>query len=379
MRKGYGVTLYCRAQKVRKRDGKAPVEVTITTNGQKAMFQLDEAYDPAEFARMRDSKKVNEVKTLCSKVSYDITQLHTNHPELDAPALKERYLRGDPEERLLRDRVSVQSLCKAYLETVVKGLPSYRKYEKAFERFMEHFRYRRVDEITPGDIKKYILGLREQFVDGTVRNEYKKVKSLFNYAFQKGVIKQNPFFGLRFTFRDNDPVFLDAVELGKIRDCPLEQEYLKRARTTFLFACGCGLEYSDIKNLKPEDVKEVGGLLVIEKERVKTKVPYMTVLVGDAPRIWRETGGKVPCSANQPLNRYLKIIAEKAGIQKRVTLLTARHSFSTMLLSGQLGKMVPIEVLRRCLGHTSVRQSEHYCRLIDKTLIESFKGIRGTE
>jgi hypothetical protein len=49
-----GITLFCREQKIG-RDGKAPVEVTITTGGKKASFQLPDRFVPSDFRRMRDS------------------------------------------------------------------------------------------------------------------------------------------------------------------------------------------------------------------------------------------------------------------------------------------------------------------------------------
>ena len=83
MRKSYGVTLYCRHQKIR-RDGRAPVEVTVSVNGEKAMFQLKEAWEPMEFARMRDSGRQNEVRRLCSQVTSKMDSLREKYPNASA-------------------------------------------------------------------------------------------------------------------------------------------------------------------------------------------------------------------------------------------------------------------------------------------------------
>lgn len=376
MRKTFGISLFCRQAKIKK-DGKAPVEVSIVVNGVKASFQLDKYYDPSEFTRLRDSNRANDVKRLCAKVTEEVAVIRERHPDATSAELKRYYLEGDPFVNRI-GRLTVRRLCALYLDEVAKGLPTYDKYRVTFERLTKRYGTRTADDVVGGDIKAFLLDLRdkESFKPGTLRNYYKRIKSAWDWGWRKGLCKTTPFVNLRMTFQDPDPVFLDYQEYLAFKTVKLEQEYLRRCRDSWVFLANTGLEWVDLKNLKPEDVKEIGGFLTIKKPRIKTGIEYFTVLVDEAPRLWKEYQGHIPCPQNQPYNRWLKVIAENAGISKKVTTLTARHTFATLLVGGYLGERIPAEVIMKALGHNRINQSLTYISLTEDSQLMAFKDIQ---
>ncbi len=62
------------------------------------------------------------------------------------------------------------------------------------------------------------------------------------------------------------------------------------------------------------------------------------------------------------MNAYLKEIADLCGIVKPITFHIARHTFATTvtLLNG-----VPIESVSKMLGHTNIRMTQHYAKILD--------------
>ncbi len=66
--------------------------------------------------------------------------------------------------------------------------------------------------------------------------------------------------------------------------------------------------------------------------------------------------------SNQKMNEYLKEIADLCGIEKKLTSHIARHTFATTvtLLNG-----VPIESVSKMLGHTNIRTTQHYAKILD--------------
>lgn len=373
-RNSFGVTLYCRTQKIR-RDGRSPVEVTVTVNGKKAMFQLRDAWEPSEFARMRDSNRQNDVRVLCEQVSSEIRKLREKYPQADAKTLKQYYLSGPPQKR--GNEVRVEMLCKSYLATVVRGANSYDKYKVTFNRFCSVYGHYLASDVTGGQIKRFLENLRRQegFADGTLRNYYKRLKSLFSYGFERRVVEVHPFSTLKMNFQDPDPIYLTKGELDAIKAVELPP-YLDRVREIFLFLCGSGIEWADLQRLCPGDVVEKDGLRVIEKRRVKTGEPYRAYLIGDAPAIWDKYQGVLPLISNQKENKFIKQVAERAGVNKPITTLTGRHTYSTFLLSGSIGPPVSIDALRRVLGHTNMTQSLRYATLLDESLDKAFEGYR---
>ena len=69
----------------------------------------------------------------------------------------------------------------------------------------------------------------------------------------------------------------------------------------------------------------------------------------------------VKVKENSQTNKYLKAIAEIAGINKNLTFHSARHTFAVTSL--QLG--IPIEVISDILGHSEIKTTQRYARVVD--------------
>ncbi|WP_164891164.1 tyrosine-type recombinase/integrase, partial [Botryobacter ruber] len=59
---------------------------------------------------------------------------------------------------------------------------------------------------------------------------------------------------------------------------------------------------------------------------------------------------------------YLKEIMDVCGITKPVTFHTARHTFATTVT---LFNGVPMESVSKMLGHTSIKTTQHYAKVLD--------------
>ena len=70
----------------------------------------------------------------------------------------------------------------------------------------------------------------------------------------------------------------------------------------------------------------------------------------------------MPVPSNQKMNGYLKEIAECVGIDKILTSHIARHTFATTVT---LSNGVPIETVSKMLGHSSIKQTQHYAKILD--------------
>lgn len=73
----------------------------------------------------------------------------------------------------------------------------------------------------------------------------------------------------------------------------------------------------------------------------------------------------LPVISNQKMNDYLKEIATVCGIDKNVTFHLARHTFATTIT---LANGVPIESVSKMLGHTDIRTTQIYAKVIDAKL-----------
>ena len=78
-------------------------------------------------------------------------------------------------------------------------------------------------------------------------------------------------------------------------------------------------------------------------------------------------------SSNQKMNAYLKELADICGIQKNLTMHVARHTFAT---SVTLSNGVPIETVSKMLGHTSLKTTQIYARIIDSKISNDMSQLQ---
>lgn len=92
----------------------------------------------------------------------------------------------------------------------------------------------------------------------------------------------------------------------------------------------------------------------------------------DPPRI-SGTEKLLPIYSNHKTNQYLKEIAEKVKIRKKLSFHTARHTFATTVT---LANGVPIETVSKLLGHHKISITQIYARVIDSKLADDIDNLR---
>lgn len=207
------------------------------------------------------------------------------------------------------------------------------------------------------------------------------LRTILKTAIKSGVIRINPFEDFRIGFQPVDRDYLSVGEIDQLAATVIPSEMLERSRDIFLFACYTGLAYSDIKMLKRAHIKaDYDGSFFINKSRQKTNSPSIVPLIEPALRILKKyspTGDPrdfmlhIPC--NQILNRNLKKIARIAGIDKTLFMHLARHTFAT---SVTLSNGVPLETVSKMLGHTTLKHTLRYARVVQVKIKQDMENVR---
>jgi site-specific recombinase XerD len=73
------------------------------------------------------------------------------------------------------------------------------------------------------------------------------------------------------------------------------------------------------------------------------------------------------------MNAYLKEIADVCGITKELTSHIARHTFATTVT---LSNGVPIESVSKMLGHTNLRTTQHYAKILDRKVSDDMQALK---
>jgi len=81
----------------------------------------------------------------------------------------------------------------------------------------------------------------------------------------------------------------------------------------------------------------------------------------------------LPVNSNQRYNSYLKELADICNINKHLTSHIARHTFATTVT---LANGVPIETVSSMLGHTSIRTTQIYAKVVEEKVSSDMKMLR---
>lgn len=214
--------------------------------------------------------------------------------------------------------------------------------------------------------KKYYMWLINEKKNNinTANRALRLIKTVLNEAVRQGYLEENPMKDVKTKWVKGQLTFLTKNELMQLHTHIFEKETepkLKIVGSYFLFSCYTGLRYSDVKKLKWSDISENYIKIIQEKTNNEVLVPLNNKAKKILENQNKDTSLVFKCYSNAKTNQYLKIIAEKSGINKRLTFHTARHTFATVSI--ELG--IPIEVISKILGHSDIKITQVYARILD--------------
>lgn len=198
------------------------------------------------------------------------------------------------------------------------------------------------------------------------------LKSYVNMAVKLGVATENPYSSFNSKKgKSNLRKYLTLEEVKKLEECVLTSRVLERARDLFVFQCYTGLSYADMKNFEPNRVVIHNGRKTIHDMRQKTGENFYIVLLPAAIKVLEKYGNSLPEMALSHYNLYLKVLACQAGISKKLTSHMGRHTFATLCLNAGIN----IEVLARMMGHTDIKTTQIYAKIVNTTVENAYSAL----
>ena len=248
-----------------------------------------------------------------------------------------------------------------------------RKLMSLFSHIQKFGRFKTFADLTQSNIKEFDYYLSQSGIsDTSVYERHKQMKSFINEAISDGYLKNSPYVGIKLQKgKTKDPIFLLEDEIELIKKFKTADEKIEKVRDLYVFQCFTGLSYSDLADFTRDDVRVVGDKKIISSSRKKTDESYITLLLPDAEKILEKYDYILPIISNQKYNDYLKVLSSHVGINKRLTTHTARHTYATYLLN----RGISIEVVSRTLGHSKITQTQHYAKLLGKTVIDEMSSL----
>lgn len=255
-------------------------------------------------------------------------------------------------------------------------------YLNDINHFFEYFG-KENSQVKSTDIVNYMNKLK---IDGysieTILRRLSGISAYFDFLIKERLAEKNP---VSFVSKprgwDKLPKFLNFDEVDKLLSVfnandPIE--YRNKVLIEFLYSTGCRV--SEVLNIKISDVDSKRGFVrVVGKGNKERIVPLYNKLVEILPAYYnirhvyfvkgKDTGYLFLNRNGNKLSRMMcfniiRDACKRAGIRKKISPHTIRHSFATHLLTNG----ADLRTIQILLGHSNISTTEIYTHVTDNKM-----------
>ena len=328
----------------------------------------------------------NRLRIIVARVNEKINEFIEKREPIDVNIIKEHIFAG----------TKVDGKKNRMLEWIAQQIPmlnvsegTRRHYELLLDRLKQYDKMRDWSDLSVEAIYEWDAWLRNiknvnakqtdgnadiTIGEGAVYNYHKYLRFMLNRAVDFGIIGLSPYSRLKGKFGKptyDNIEYMTEEEMQVILDLhPIPGTNVAAARDLFVFQMFTGLAYSDAQSFDFSQYKNVDGQWVHTGQRIKTGVPYVSVLLPPVIDVLERNGWNVPKIKNDTYNYSLKTIGRVIGMERLHSHL-ARHTFATYMLSND----VKVQNVMRMLGHKNIRQTMKYAKVLAKDVQADFNMI----
>lgn len=302
---------------------------------------------------------------------------------------EQEFLQNREGYRLRKERkVNFLNYCQQYIDSYNKK--DVRMITLARNRFSDFLTAQNVldpkqltaEEITPDLIRRFVDYLHTRSKGEGAKTIYKRFKKIVKRCIEAGYMKSDPCKGITCA-ADEDVLTKDWLtmdEVQKLIATHYPQEN-KMVRNAFIFCLYTGVRWCDVKDLTFANIDVSAKMLRFEQ--VKTKghsskswvyIPLndgLLKLVGQPPKGQGKDARIFRLPSYESSSKSVKYWVKKAGIDKHISWHCARHSFAVNILNNGAN----IKTVSSLLGHSSLRHTEKYTRVVDKLKEDAINSL----
>lgn len=230
---------------------------------------------------------------------------------------------------------------------------------------------------------EYFLQLKGYHTN-TIAKHMKHLKRHVNIAINKEYIEIQKYAFRKYKIKtiENKHTHLVPEELERLENLILSGRYVKLQKSldAFLFCCYAGMRYSDFINLSSENFVDINQETWLIYKSVKTgtevRLPLYLLFSGKGIAILNKYRDNLEdffhLRDNSNVNKDLIIITRLAGLSKRISFHTSRHTNATLLIYNGIN----ITTVQKLLGHKSVKTTQVYTNVMDMTIIHDLEKMK---
>lgn len=235
--------------------------------------------------------------------------------------------------------------------------------------------------------------------DNTVCKYIKALKTFFNHFKSKGVKIAAVMNEIKVGETEQIVNIIEQKELELLEQKEFDNPSFNQIRDIFIFHCYTGVRYSDLEQIKHEDIKQMGDMLIWEFISEKTGQFITVPLFEAAKKIlekYKDLLTPLPRYTNQAINRELKKIAKIVELNRPVKKIAyydnkitetasclheiiSTHMARKTFISISLQMRLPERMVREITGHKderSFRRYVNYNKTHLKVIAEAWDSIK---
>lgn len=253
-------------------------------------------------------------------------------------------------------------------------------YWQDLTEFVRYFPDRDIDEITSDELVAYArtLAADRKLAATTIKRRLACMRAMFSRLHRQGVMLANPFHGIDLRIRVPNRL-PRCLAVGEARDLLAASKADATNHIAILLLVSTGVRISELAAICLGGIDlEQRCIRIFGKGSRERQVFLPDTTTASAVRHYIATNHKSPADPasrllvngrGRPasaacLRRRITMIAERAGLARRVTPHMLRHTAATVLLEAG----VDIRFVQRLLGHKSIATTQIYTHVSDRAL-----------
>lgn len=233
--------------------------------------------------------------------------------------------------------------------------------------------------------------------NSTIKKQVGFLKWFLRWATSKGhnTIRDFETFSPKLKDTEKKVIFLEWQELMKVYNFsfPDNKKYLERVRDVFCFCCFTSLRYSDVENLRRDnisnDIITITTIKTADTLRIELNDYSREILDKYKDESYPDNKA-LPVITNQKMNEYLKEMGYVCGIDTTITItyykgnnridetfkkyeLLGTHCGRRTFICNALMMGIQPEVVMKWTGHSDYKSMQPYIDIADSAKKESMK------
>lgn len=371
-------------------EGKAPIQMQITIDGERIFFTTNqkieiENWEEKTGRAIGRTPRIKVLNELLDKMNVDAHKAFNEMKHLDeeitGDSLRKKLL---GEEKYSRKKIyeitQIYNAHTAKLIGIELNKRTWERYKAYANRLAEFIKIKyNVDDISIHQLKynfivEYDFYLKTELMlhQNTIVKYIQYLNRLMDFAVNHEWADKNIFQNYKISIKEAKREYLTGDELNRIVEKEIKLPRLAEVKDCFVFCCYTGYAYKDATKLTPDHiVTGINGKKWIYTSRQKndntSNVPLLEPALEiidkykDHP-LCSNKNRLLPMKSNQKLNAYLKELADICEITKPLTTHIARHTFATTVL---LANGVSMEATSKMLGHSSIKTTQIYGKIVE--------------